>query len=185
MLALLPADLRELRLLSVQQLSDRDMAAVARFTRLRELAVHSIGNHQVSHAALKVGGLGQMGLHVVQLSSADIAAVQRMWSGRWAGMCDGCVCPSHQPGGHPSGMSAWNGVLTCACVVRSRWRGCSSCRRSSGRWVCCCVNAIVLAAVWPGHAAMRSAAALQHLLKQACPGTAPMVASMPMSCIMQ
>jgi hypothetical protein len=57
MLALLPEELKELRLLNVRQLADRDMAAVTRFARLRELAVHSIGNHQVSHAALKVGGL--------------------------------------------------------------------------------------------------------------------------------
>jgi hypothetical protein len=108
MLALLPADLKELRLLGVQQLSDRDMAGVARFARLRELAVHSIGNHQVSHAALKVGGLCLLRVHVVQRCGAGALTVQCMWSDR----CDGCVCLSRQVcmewrGAQSSGMLSW------------------------------------------------------------------------------
>jgi hypothetical protein len=117
MLGLLPRELRELRLLGVRQLADRDLAALCRFPRLRELALHSIGNERVSHAALRVRGAG----------GASAAGARQRGAGR-AGppQCQRARLLAH-PAALPSSICPGSPPALPA-APRSPWRRCSGWR---------------------------------------------------------
>ncbi len=127
MLGLLPPELRELRLLGLRQLADRDLAALCRFTRLRELALNSIGNERVSHAALRVRGGGG--------------------GGGGGGACRGRLASAAAPA--ERGRLAWRAALRarpaaadpCSlptpAAPRSPWRRCGGWRCCCGRWATC------------------------------------------------